>query len=645
MLTGHCLLRCLVTALLLACLPFAQADNPRAIQLTQADVASSGHGTFDVPPLSVSAAGLSMQWTIKALPHVMPRDTPQAIGEAADDIVATWYRLRPPSPASGEDTYLYLPRWQTIGYLSVYKDGKLFWRSSGGPVWNGFNHPVWLKLAERGEAPPHEILIRMDALRSAGGALSSVWIGTSDELRWRYQTRNFLQVTLVRVVTGTFLIVGLFCFAVWLRRRKEVIYAWFAATGVVSWLRYMHFHTGIEPLPIPEAWFGWMTAMALGWQVVCVYFFAFRLHRHRFPRLERGMLGFTLMASIATLPGLVHLDTLLTITNLLMFTMAVLATSAMLYASWKSRSREGLAISLWTALNVPVGLHDLLLQNYAIDIELPYLMPYTILGTFLLFIVIMLNRYTKALDDAGNANARLEARLRERELELEESHRKLREAERQQMIEQERQRLMRDMHDGIGTSLMMALAAVEKGKLDEPAITALLRDCIDDLKLTIDSMGPVDSDLLFLLAALRVRLAQRFSQAGLTLHWQVGELPGLAWLDPASALQIMRILQEAFANVIKHAQATEIRVTTGMRDGRVFVAITDDGKGFSLQDAEHGQGHGLINVRHRAKSLGGEATWVSSAAGTCFELWLPLARPSAHDEFGNPPIHETTLIP
>lgn len=70
---------------------------------------------------------------------------------------------------------------------------------------------------------------------------------------------------------------------------------------------------------------------------------------------------------------------------------------------------------------------------------------------------------------------------------------------------------MRDMHDGIGTSLMTALSVVEAREAPgEQAIAAILRDCVDDLKLTIDSLEPVDADLLLLLAALRFRLEQRF---------------------------------------------------------------------------------------------------------------------------------------
>jgi signal transduction histidine kinase len=131
------------------------------------------------------------------------------------------------------------------------------------------------------------------------------------------------------------------------------------------------------------------------------------------------------------------------------------------------------------------------------------------------------------------------------------------------MLSQERQRLMQDMHDGLGSSLVSALRVVEDGRLQDMQVAEVLKSCIDDLKLAIDSMEPVEADLLLLLATLRFRLGSRLESTGIILRWEISDVPALDWLDPRNALHILRILQEAFANILKHAQASEIRVTTG----------------------------------------------------------------------------------
>ncbi|WP_275431263.1 hypothetical protein, partial [Klebsiella pneumoniae] len=78
---------------------------------------------------------------------------------------------------------------------------------------------------------------------------------------------------------------------------------------------------------------------------------------------------------------------------------------------------------------------------------------------------------------------------------------------------------MQDMHDGLGSSLVSTLRMVEHGHIDEADIAQLLKGCIDDLKLTIDSMEPVETDLLLLLGTLRFRLQPRLEATGIRLRW------------------------------------------------------------------------------------------------------------------------------
>jgi signal transduction histidine kinase len=64
--------------------------------------------------------------------------------------------------------------------------------------------------------------------------------------------------------------------------------------------------------------------------------------------------------------------------------------------------------------------------------------------------------------------------------------------DQQRAAADERQRLMRDMHDGLGSHLMSTLALMKRGALEQSELESLLADCIDELKLTIDSLEPVE---------------------------------------------------------------------------------------------------------------------------------------------------------
>lgn len=233
------------------------------------------------------------------------------------------------------------------------------------------------------------------------------------------------------------------------------------------------------------------------------------------------------------------------------------------------------------------------------------------------------------------ANTSLAQRLQEREAELTASHQRLREVERRQTLAEERQRIMQDMHDGMGASLSSALWSVERGRLDRTGLTDVLKGCIDDLKLAIDSMEPVESDLLLLLATLRYRLGPRLESTGIALLWEVRDVPALPWLDPKAALHILRIAQEALANTIQHAEATEVRVSTGSDTASITVEIADNGRGFdaatvltrAARSASAGVGKGLSNQLRRAKAIGAELHWTSDPSGTRMTLRLPLVQP------------------
>ena len=182
---------------------------------------------------------------------------------------------------------------------------------------------------------------------------------------------------------------------------------------------------------------------------------------------------------------------------------------------------------------------------------------------------------------------------------------------------------------------MSALRLVQHGQATVD-VAQVLKECIDDLKISIDSLEPVDADLLALLAGLRFRLEQRLGEAGIALHWRTSEVPDLPWLDAQNALHVLRILQEVLTNIIKHSGATAITVSTaeaarGTDPGvpGVQVCVHDNGRPFAPLDTLPPGRRGLGNVRARAQALGAQCSWEHRAPetpGTAFTLWLPLRR-------------------
>jgi signal transduction histidine kinase len=231
-------------------------------------------------------------------------------------------------------------------------------------------------------------------------------------------------------------------------------------------------------------------------------------------------------------------------------------------------------------------------------------------------------RVSHALAESQRLNALLEERVREKQGELERQFEALQRLAREAAVAEERRRIMADMHDGIGAQLISTLSLVEHGEASKYQVAAALRECIDDLRLAIDSLEPTDGELAPVLGGLRYRLEPRLKAAGIELDWQVRELPVLSCLTPQNVLQVLRILQEAFTNVLKHARAKHIRVATAVGANCVSIEVSDDGRGFDRTPSAHG--HGLDNMRKRAKVIGGELRIAPSAAGTTLLLSLPI---------------------
>jgi len=571
----------------------------------------------------------------------MPSHLASAGGSGPPLTVVTWYRARvegvQPS-GNSQHQYLYVPRWKTDGQIAIYGDGRLLYQSHANLMWNGSNHPLWVPLdGTTGARIPREILIRIERLRATGGALSSLWVGGQDELGWRYRIREWLQAQLPFMSSTAFLAVGCFSLLAWCMRRRETLYLLFFAVSAISFLRTMHYYAGQERLPVSDEWFGWVTVNSVFWLLAAVHLFLERLHRQPRPWLSRTLLAASLAVGLATLPvseAMPNATVFAPVIYGLILVLSLVTLTLNTRSALRARSVEAMLLAGWSLFSLVLGLCDWLLQNNLVDIEWGFPSSYANVGAFVLYMFIMFRRYIGAIAGMEKMNASLEARLQAREAELSASHERLRRAEHHQTLAQERQRMMQDMHDGLGSSLRSALRAVERGKIGEPgAVAEVLKSCIDDLKLAIDSMEPVESDLLLLLATLRYRLGSRLETTGLELNWEISDLPPLPWLDPRSSLHILRILQEVFTNIIKHTQASHVRLTTAVERDCVVVGIRDNGRGFDVEAALRGGGHGLSNQVRRAQAIGCTLAWESDTGGTLVSLRLPLTlAPSASAE-------------
>lgn len=150
---------------------------------------------------------------------------------------------------------------------------------------------------------------------------------------------------------------------------------------------------------------------------------------------------------------------------------------------------------------------------------------------------------------------------------------RLRRVEAQRVLDEERQRLNRDMPDTLGSHLVQTLNMVHHSgeRVSSVAVAGMLSHALDELWLTLSSFEPMDGDLATALGVLRARRAPALEAALIKLVWEAAEVPKVRALEAASVMHLLRCLQQVFANVEKHAQASRVTVQTweeGARIGR-----------------------------------------------------------------------------
>lgn len=241
---------------------------------------------------------------------------------------------------------------------------------------------------------------------------------------------------------------------------------------------------------------------------------------------------------------------------------------------------------------------------------------------FTAMVAVLVKDFADFLVSQRQQNERMASKLAEQHVALQRLHELDQRRERERAALQERQRIMQDIHDGLGSQLVSSLALSERGALDARQTSALLRECIDDLRLAIDSLAGSDDSFAVMAGNLRFRMEPRLRAAGITLKWNSAALHDAAVVPAGHTLTLLRILQESLANALRHSEASEIAVTLSADAQRLLIEVRDNGQGFDPQRVRLGKG--ISGMEKRARGIGAELE-IDGSHGTRVSVTLPLA--------------------
>ena len=452
-------------------------------------------------------------------------------------------------------------------------------------------------------------------------------VGPTVELQPRYGNEFFVSHTLrwVSLLLTVLLAIGFA--ALWLRRRSENLFGLLALMSGFWALRSLDFV--FESMPADARY--WMRGAFYLGTAVFTAIATITMWRQGGRHRSRAELGVMVLAAMG--PGLYLLFGDMfdiqagAIWQAVMLT--ALATGVLTLAGHAIFTPSFMLKVIVAALVLALGaaIHDFLVYVGVLPFASSELLN---IATPVLLIALgatLIDRFVRSLADVEKTNTELETRIHEREQLLKRNFDRLRESERLKASAQERQRIMQDMHDGLGSQLLSSLMLVERGAMSNEQVAQILRESIDDMRLAIDALAAEDSDLLAALGNMRFRMEPRLKAVGMDLQWDARNLPEEVDLDPNAVLPVLRITQEALTNAIKHSRARMVRVTLAIdHEGDaqwLSIRVTDNGRGLAAGNG--GTGRGMLNMRNRAQRIGATLKFESvPGAGTMMMVRLPL---------------------
>ena len=560
------------------------------------------------------------EWQPQDLPDNWSRTRPGVGGFA-------WYRLEfELAPTALQLSALYVARFNINGQTYVNGEAVGGNGQMGEPPglqwYRPQFYPVPAKLLKPGV---NQIHIRIKAYANSQGGLSEVVFGPSALVEGMWSARYLWQVTSIQITSAITLGLGILALLAWSLRRWDTAFGYFGAAALI-WVARNGFYLMTET-PIRAFYWAAFGATLQIWVLSFVFMFVLRFAGQALTTAERLIWAFSAVAPFVLLaaghPSLALVSNLMYLVMLLIGAYIVKVTFDV---ARRERSVGTLLLVCASLVVYGLGAHDWFTHRNALSYSEPLNLHF---GAPILFIVVawnMFKRFHDAQKKATELAETLEVRVQEKNAELQYSYDTLRAVEASQAKAQERGRIMQDMHDGLGSQLVSSLAMAQVGELSSQQTYDLLRSCIDDLRLAIDTSTDSRDSLALALGNLRFRMAPRLQAAGITLKWNTAGLQDDLPLPAEKQLPILRVIQETITNTLKHAQAKTLHIVVASSATELSIEINDDGQGFDVEAAtKSASGKGLNSLDKRARVLGARLTILSNENGTGTHLVLPLS--------------------
>lgn len=525
----------------------------------------------------------------------------------------------------------------------VFINSSLLWRdpSMQEPLSNNWNMPRWWLLPTATlQQGANTIWVRVVGVPQLSPGLGQIRLGPAAQVQAISENKIWRQRTVYKLTAGMALAAGGLFLVVWLMRRREHAFGWYAVVSL-SWAAYLTTLLVTSPWPMSST----LAMSRLNIALFVVYVLAFCKFTWRFgdqhlPRIEQALQWLAAAAVLAVV--LAPAVAISAVFSLAWVGSALLMMACCLQFQWHAwRPRPGgrepqhMMLALCWLLIIVVGVHDVLLVLRGWNAHQSWAAIMGPVATLLMALLVG-GRLASGMRRIERFNDELETRVTQARRELKQALAR----EHTQALEhaklQERVQIAHDLHDGLGGSLVRSMALVEQSPngLPHSRVVSLFKHLRDDLRQVIDhgsssGASPPQTPVEWV-APLRHRFSLILDEIGITSQWRVAtQWPSGQRPSTLQCMALTRLLEEALANVIKHSRAQNLSIDVETdacsQPGHLSLRIQDDGIGFDVEAVQRaGLSVGMRSMAARAQRIGAQLSVQSGPHGTQIQLVLPL---------------------
>ena len=513
----------------------------------------------------------------------------------------------------------------------VYNNNELIWRDKSliEPLSRSWNMPrYWVLPSSSLKQGKNEILVRVVGLQSQHSGLGHIQIGNVENITNQHGQAVFENRTLYAINLLIACILGMICFLIWIFRRQEVAFGWFAFS-CIFWALFIANMIITTPFPFNDS----LTLSRFNLVFLLCYTYTFCLFVWRFSNakfriMERILAVFTILLSILLI--FIPDHHILTVLNISFLSSCIIFILNCLFTQWIAYKKQKFDVYLLAAVFLTfiiIIIHDLVLimtQNLTALMWTPFSAPITSVAIS----IILALRISKNMHRIETFNETLKDTVEAVTFDLEQSLDKKYQLEIDNMRLQERLNLSHELHDGLGGSLVRSMILLDHSeKVEKSQVMSMFKLLRNDLRQVIDtgsSIGvKIPTSPVLWVAPLRHRFVQLFEEMDIESTWIFAN----HWnITPIAlhCLTLSRVAEEALTNIIKHSQATDVEVSlTQDAQYRIILEIRDNGIGFVADSVQEGLHVGLQSMQVRVKRIGGDFHISSETGLTVIRAIVP----------------------